>query len=71
MLLIAPAHAAQTGLNSNGWAAEWSRLHRMQLTSSGDSGANRERRPPKSSEGWGVKIRCPFGCMGPRVSSFR
>src|SRR5258705_6372157 len=55
MLLIGPAHAGQTGLNSSGWDAEWSRRHRMQLTSSGASGANWKRRPVKFSEGCRVE----------------
>jgi hypothetical protein len=70
MLLIGPAHAGQMGLNSNGWAAEWSRPHRMQLTTSDASGANGEGRPVKSSEGWRVEIKGPFGCMGPRFRRF-
>ena len=59
-----PAHAGQTGLNSNGRAVEWSRLHRMQLTSSDESGAKCGGRLVKSSKGWPVEIKCPFGCIG-------
>src|SRR5438093_2247228 len=57
MLLIGPAHAGQTGLKSNGRAPEWSRLHRMQLTSSDASGANCGGRLVKSTAGRWVKSR--------------
>jgi hypothetical protein len=69
MLLIGPAHAGQMESSWNGWAAEWSRLHRMQLTSIETSGANGEGPLVKSSEGWRVEIKGPFDCMGSSVLS--
>jgi hypothetical protein len=64
-----PAHAGQTGLNSNGWAAEWSRRHLIQLTSSDASGANWEGQLVKSSKGCRVEIESPFDCMESSVST--
>src|SRR5438093_9483138 len=69
MLLIGPAHAGQTGLKSNGRAPEWSRLHRMQLTSSDASGAKCGGRLVKSNA---VRVEItgssgPIGRMRPSV----
>jgi hypothetical protein len=59
-----PAHEGHTGLNSNGWIVEWSRLHRMQLTSIDAWGANGERRLIESSERRWMGGNSPYGSMG-------